>query len=315
MKRGFYILILVFTIFLSCSNDDKLLDDKYVRGVRLTNNYAEKSNDHKFLRYILNDDYIITGVHKVKIRPSTSKKEDSIPVKKEESPEKKPKEKNKKIRKEVKREIEKESDSIEIKYRRYHFIGLPKEVTNQIVTLPKREGFERLIQQQEGTLEILKEKLISREDAGGKVYKGLAIDYLVQIDNHLKFIEFYNERLYDAYLKLVIEAKQLDRSIEEEYNTVYGKINSSTVKDSVDVEKLAVLEKKYTSHKELLKTLLDWNLKLEDFQNSTDDFKILKDRNIAETFEMYKNKTSQKEVIHYLEIRLADLFHNTIIPN
>ncbi|WP_024769194.1 hypothetical protein [Aquimarina macrocephali] len=295
---------------MSCSNDDKLLDDKYVRGVRLTNNYAEKSNDYKFLRYILNDDYIITGVHKVEIKPGISKKEDSIAEKKEKSFEKKTKEKNKKIRKEVKKEIE--SDSIEIKYRRYHFIGLPEEITNQIVTLPKREGFERLIQQQEATLEILKEKLISREDAGGKVYKDIAIDYLVQIDNHLKFIEFYNERLYDAYLKLVIEAKQLDRSIEEEYNVVYGKINSSKVKDSVDVERLVVLEKKYTSHKELLKTLLDWNLKLEDFQNSIDDFKILKDRNIAETFEMYKNKTSQKEVIHYLEIRLADLFHNTI---
>ncbi|WP_106793731.1 hypothetical protein [Aquimarina sp. Aq78] len=306
MKRGFYILILVYTIFLSCSNDDKLLDDKYVRGVRLTNNYAEKTNDDTFLRYILNDDYIITGVHKVKIKPDISKKEDSITVKKEKPPGKKPKEKNKKIKREI------ESDSIEIKYRRYHFIGLPEEITNQIITLPKREGFDRLIQQQEATLEILEEKLISREDIGGKVYKDIAIDYLAQIDNHLKFIEFYNERLYDAYLKLVIEAKQLDRSIEEEYNTVYGKINSSTVKDSVDVERLAVLEKKYTSHKELLKTLLDWNLKLKDFQNSTDDFKILKDRNIAETFEMYKNKTSQKEVIHYLEIRLADLFHNTI---
>ncbi|WP_160112249.1 hypothetical protein [Aquimarina sp. AU58] len=310
MKRGFYILILVYTIFLSCSSDDKLLEDKYVRGVRLTNNYAEKTNDDTFLRYILNDDYIITGVHKVKIKPSVSKKEDSITVKKEKSPGKKPKEKNKKIKKSVKKETE--SDSIEIKYRRYYFIGLPQEVTSQIVTLPKREGFDRLIQQQEATLEILEEKLISREDIGGKVYKDIAIDYLVQIDNHLKFVEFYNERLYDAYLKLVIEARQLDRSIEEEYNTVYGRINSSTVKDSVDVEKLAILEKKYTSHKALLKTLLDWNLKLEDFQNSTDDFKILKDRNIAETFEMYKNKTSQKEVIHYLEIRLADLFHNTM---
>ncbi|EZH75358.1 hypothetical protein ATO12_00855 [Aquimarina atlantica] len=307
MKRGFYILILVYTIFLSCSNDDKLLEDKYVRGVRLTNNYAEKTNDDTFLRYILNDDYIITGVHKVKIKPSVSKKEDTILTKREKSPGKKAKEKRKRIKK---KEIE--SDSIEIKYRRYHFIGLPQEVTNQIVTLPKREGFDRLIQQQEATLEILEEKLISREDIGGKVYKDIAIDYLVQIDNHLKFVEFYNERLYDAYLKLVIEAKQLDRSIEEEYNTVYGRINSSTVKDSIDIEKLVVLEKKYTSHKELLKTLLDWNLKLEDFQNSTDDFKILKDRNIAETFEMYKNKTSQKEVIHYLEIRLADLFHNTI---
>lgn len=307
MKRGFYILILVYTIFLSCSDDDKLLEDKYVRGVRLTNNYAEKTNDDTFLRYILNDDYIITGVHKVKIKPSVSKKEDTIFIKREKSPGKKAKEKRKKIKK---KEIE--SDSIEIKYRRYHFIGLPQEVTNQIVTLPKREGFDRLIQQQEATLEILEEKLISREDIGGKVYKDIAIDYLVQIDNHLKFVEFYNKRLYDAYLKLVTEARQLDRSIEEEYNTVYGRINSSTVKDSVDVEKLAVLEKKYTSHKALLKTLLDWNLKLEDFQNSTDDFKILKDRNIAETFEMYKNKASQKEVIHYLEIRLADLFHNTI---
>lgn len=310
MKRGLYILILIYTILLSCSNDDKLLDDKYVRGVRLTNNYAEKTNDDTFLRYILNDDYIITGVHKVRIKPSVSKKEDTISVKKEKSPEKKPKEKTKKIKKKVKKEIE--SDSIEIKYRRYHFIGLPQEVTNQIVTLPKREGFDRLIQQQEATLEILEEKLISREDIGGKVYKDIAIDYLVEIDNHLKFVEFYNERLYDAYLKLVIEAKQLDRSIEEEYNTVYGRINSSTVKDSLDVEKLVILEKKYTSHKELLQTLVDWNLKLEDFQNSTDDFKILKDRNIAETFEMYKNKTSQKEVIHYLEIRLADLFHNAM---
>ncbi|MBG6129883.1 hypothetical protein IWQ47_000815 [Aquimarina sp. EL_43] len=310
MKRGLYILILIYTILLSCSNDDKLLDDKYVRGVRLTNNYAEKTNDDTFLRYILNDDYIITGVHKVRIKPSVSKKEDTISVKKEKSPEKKPKEKTKKIKKKVKKEIE--SDSIEIKYRRYHFIGLPQEVTNQIVTLPKREGFDRLIQQQEATLEILEEKLISREDIGGKVYKDIAIDYLVEIDNHLKFVEFYNERLYDAYLKLVIEAKQLDRSIEEEYNTVYGRINSSTVKDSLDVEKLVILEKKYTSHKELLQTLLDWNLKLEDFQNSTNDFKILKDRNIAETFEMYKNKTSQKEVIHYLEIRLADLFHNAM---
>ena len=296
MKRHIYILTLIYFVFLSCSSDDSLLNEDYVRGIRLNNNYAEASKDLKFFRYILDEERAIANKSNNNITPGLEKGKDTFKkdIKKKQKPE------------------DKKSDSIEIKYRRYHFIGLPKEVTYQITTLPKREGFERLLVQREPILYPLKETLIEAEDIGGSIYKDAAVDYLVQMDSYLKFIEFYNERLYDAYLKLVAEAKQLDRSIEEEYITVYGKMNSDKVKNSVDEEKLIVLEKKYSSHKELLKTLLQWNLQLKDFQNSTKDFKILKDSNIAEAFEMYQNNVPKKEVIHFLEIKLADVFHNAI---
>ncbi len=289
-------MFFIYFVFLSCSSDDGLLNEDYVRGIRLTNNYAEASKDFKFFRYILDQERAIANKLNSNIIFDLKKKKDSIP--------------KKRIKKSQKL-INKKNDSLEIKYRIYYFIGLPKEITDQIITLPKREGFERLLRQQEPILHPLKEALINAEDIGGSIYKEAAVDYLVQMDNHLKFIEFYNERLYDAYLKLVAEAKQLDRSIEEEYTTVYGKINSSKIKDPIDEEKLIVLEKKYSSHKKLLKTLLQWDLKLEDFRKSTNDFKILKDSNIVEAFEMYQNKIPKKEVIHFLEIKLADVFHDT----
>ncbi len=302
MKKRIYILILICFVFLSCSDDDGLLNEDYVRGIRLTNNYAEASKDFKFFRYIFDEERAIANKLNDNIISGLKKKRDTSTQ-----------DNTKKGIEKRRKSTNKKSDSVEIRYRRYHFIGLPKEVTNQIITLPKREGFERLFRQREPTLNPLKETLIKAEDIGGNIYKDAAVDYLVQMDHHLKFIEFYNEKLYDAYLKLVIEAKQLDRSIEEEYTTMYGKINSSKIKDSVDGEKLIVLEKKYSSHKELLKTLLQWNLQLEDFHNSTNDFKILKDSNIVEAFEMYQNRVPQKEVIHFLEIKLADVFHNTLI--
>lgn len=301
MKRCAYILILIYFVFLSCSNDDGLLNEDYIRGIRLTNNYTEASKDYKFFRYIFDEEYTFANKSDNKTLLNPEKNEDAG----KQDNDIKDLEKRQKA-------IIKKNDSIEIKYRRYHFIGLPKEVTYQITTLPKKEGFERLLKQQEPILYPLKETLIKAEDIGGTMYKDAAVDYLLQMDNHLKFIEFYNERLYDAYLKLVAEAKQLDRSVEEEYITMYGKINSSKVKDPIDEEKLIVLEKKYASHKELLNTLLQWNLQLEDFRNSTNDFKILKDSNIAEAFKMYQNNVPKKEVIHFLEIKLADVFHNTL---
>ncbi len=224
-------------------------------------------------------------------------KKPKINFKKREKKEKKPKEDN---------------DSIKIQYRKYRYEGLPKDITPQLLNLPEKEGFAHIIKDKKGRLSELGEQLKETEEKDKRVYKEIAISYLKAMDEYLDFAEFYNKKIYESYVKLVNEAREIDRQIRDEFTVLSARINSAEEKDPEDLEKQKILEKRYESHTELLQSLLKWNLKLKDIENPEGDIKLLKKRNASKVFTMYQNEVSEEKIIKFIEIRLADLFHKVL---
>ncbi len=205
-----------------------------------------------------------------------------------------------------------ENDSIKIQYRKYRFEGLPKEITPELLALPAKEGFDHIIKDNKGELSELGAQLKETQEKDKKVYKEIAISYLKAMDVYFDFAEFYNEKLYEAYLKLVQEAKVIDRQIRDEYTVLSAKINSAEENDVEDLERQKVLERRYEAHTELLQSLLKWKLTPADIENPTGDIKSLKRRNASKVFSMYQNEKSEEHIIKFIEIRLADMFHKLL---
>ncbi|WP_108867394.1 hypothetical protein [Aquimarina aquimarini] len=205
-----------------------------------------------------------------------------------------------------------ENDSIKIQYKKHHFEGLPKDITPQLLELPQKQGFSHIVKDKKGRLSDLKEQLRETEQKDKRVYKEVAISYLKEMDMYLEFAEFYNQKIYEAYLKLVHEAQEIDRQIRDEFTVLSAKINSSEEKDPEDLERQKVLEKRYESHTLLLQSLLKWNLKLEDIENPTAAIKTLKKQNASKVFTMYENEKSEEHIVKFIEIRLADMYHKLL---
>ncbi len=203
-------------------------------------------------------------------------------------------------------------DSIKVRYRKYFFEGLPKEITPQLMVIPREEGFEHLITKQNRNFYDLKHQLIETEEKDKKVYKEIALTYLKEMDSYFDFIDFYNEKLYQSYIKLVVEARQIDRQIRDEYMVLTAKINSAEQKEPDDLKKQKILEKRYNSHTMLLQSLVKWNLQPKDIEHPVGDIKTLKMQNASKVFSMYQNKRSEKQIINFIEIQLADLYHKVL---
>ncbi len=204
------------------------------------------------------------------------------------------------------------NDSIKIQYRKYRYEGLPTDITPELLALPEKEGFAHLIKDKRGKLSDLGEQLVETEQKDKRVYKEVALSYLKAMNLYFDFAEFYNEKIYESYLKLVGEAQEIDRQIRDEFTVLSGRINSAEEKNQEDLDRQKVLEKRYKSHTELLQSLLKWNLKPGDIEYPEGDIKTLKRRNASKVFSMYQNDKSEKDIVKFIEIRLADVFHKLL---
>ena len=115
--------------------------------------------------------------------------------------------------------------------------------------------------------------------------------------------------MYEAYIKLLEEAKAIDNELRYEYMQLSAKINSTQDKDPKDLKRQEVLQKRQNAHDQLLASLLSWNMSYEDFENPKNQIKLLKRRNASLVFDMFQDKEPKRKVIEFLEIRLADIFH------
>ncbi len=204
------------------------------------------------------------------------------------------------------------NDSIKIHYRKYRYEGLPIDITPELLALPEKEGFAHLIKDKRGKLSDLGEQLVETEQKDKRVYKEVAISYLKAMNLYFDFAAFYNEKIYESYLKLVDEAQDIDRQIRDEFTLLSARINSAEEKNQEDLDRQKVLEKRYESHTELLQSLLKWDLKPEDIEYPEGDIKALKRRNASKVFSMYQNEKPERDIVKFIEIRLADVFHKLL---
>ena len=159
-------------------------------------------------------------------------------------------------------------------------------------------------------LRLLARAVKKSEKSHKKFYKSAAIAYLKALFFYEDFLDKYDAWIYEAYLKLIKEGELVNSEIQQEYTTLKAKVN--TYKKPEDIEVLAVIEKKFDAHTEMLFSIKKWKLSPEDIRKPEGELKKMKERYVKKIYTMYLNEKPEDKIINYIEIRLADLYHQIL---
>lgn len=113
-----------------------------------------------------------------------------------------------------------------------------------------------------------------------------------------EFIERYHRLVSRAYFKIIAEAEKVDQQIRETYHQLRTEDGPS--------DELALAEKRYKAHTTMLEGLKSWNAFSD---NATADIEFFKAEHIVKSHEMLQKGISDQEVVRYLMLELADLYH------
>lgn len=122
---------------------------------------------------------------------------------------------------------------------------------------------------------------------------------------HPKFTKKFNSLVSRAYFKLIVEAERADIRLGEEYKRLYAK-NEDKMDDLEIQQEFTMVYKRFLAHRRMLAGLKSWNVFSE---NRTGDWEYFKKEYRETVYNMYKNKSSDDEMVAFLMYRLADLYH------
>src|SRR5690606_16413627 len=198
---------------------------------------------------------------------------------------------------------------LKISHEDYYFEGSPEEISMEAKALMPPQN-DKVPKQKRADLEFLIRAVHESESKDKKKYKESVINYLDALIEYRDFMEKYDQWIYSAYLKLIAEAEQIDYEIQDEYSTLQARVN--TYNKQEDKEELLEIEKKYSAHSLMLSNLRKWNLTLEEVKNPEGELKKLKETYFNKVYLMFKNGRPESNIIDYIEVRLADIYHKVL---
>ncbi|HMB64781.1 MAG TPA: hypothetical protein VKN36_16995 [Eudoraea sp.] len=124
----------------------------------------------------------------------------------------------------------------------------------------------------------------------------------------LGFDQKYGIMVSRAYYKIIAEAEKADFRLSAEYEnlTFRREQNASRKTDRSIRGNLAMANKKYLAHKEMLEGLKSWNIMSE---YGSDDLDFFKAEHKSEVAAMVREGKSEEGIINFLVYKLADLYH------
>ena len=112
------------------------------------------------------------------------------------------------------------------------------------------------------------------------------------------FIERFHNLVSRAYFKIIAEAENADATIRESYEQLLA--------DNGPENELALAKKRYRAHTNMLEGLKSWNAFTD---KATADIEFFKAEHVVNAHQMLQEGRSEQEVIRYLMLELADLYH------
>lgn len=88
--------------------------------------------------------------------------------------------------------------------------------------------------------------------------------------------------------------------------------NNAGHSDPDDLKRLVVLDKRNQAHDKLFEFLREADLKPEDMSSPDGELRNLKLQFAGQVFQLVENKMSDQDIITFLLIRLADMFHRIL---
>ena len=132
------------------------------------------------------------------------------------------------------------------------------------------------------------------------------------MSDYTDFEAKYNEMLYYAYLKLSSEAEKATYDLEAELDFVKEEALTKNKTSTKDQELIDLISKRLKAHRSLISTLKKWEITPEKINNPQGEVKILYNKYLKRSFELFDAGKTTEEIIEFLEIRWADYFHKRI---
>lgn len=205
-----------------------------------------------------------------------------------------------------------DNDTVKINYKKYNYIGIPLDLTPQIIKLPYTGEFPYLSSTKKEQLKDLEKQLFDSEKVEKKLYKNIALRFLKTLSDYTDFEASYYEMLYYAYLKLSAEAEKATYKLEQELDFLQREAAIKETLSLKDQKLIETITNRLIAHNNLLATLVKWEITPDKISNAEEEVKILRDRYLKRAFELYDSGKTKEEIIEFLEIRWADYFHKRI---
>lgn len=116
------------------------------------------------------------------------------------------------------------------------------------------------------------------------------------------FIERYHSLVNQAYFRLITQAENADDRIQEAYKEARKEFNQGLItKEALDQAK-----ERYKAHAFMLEGLKSWKAFKRE---RTADMEFFKAENIIDVYDLLQAGEPETDVIEYLMLELADLYH------
>ncbi len=121
------------------------------------------------------------------------------------------------------------------------------------------------------------------------------------------FEKKYHSLVSRAYYKIISEAEAADQRLRSEYARLSAKKGDvSAAQSAMYAENLAIIDKRYRAHTEMLEGLKSWNI-FSEYRSG--DLIYFKEDNIDAVSQMHAKGRSDESIINFLVFKLADLYH------
>ena len=122
-----------------------------------------------------------------------------------------------------------------------------------------------------------------------------------------EFEKKYHSLVSRAYYQIIAEAEKADKRLKAEYSRLRQEKRLHDGKQSKLYDaNLALIDKRYKAHTEMLEGLKSGNI-FSEFRSGDLDF--FKADNQEAVFQMYDKGRSDESIINFLIFKLADLYH------
>ncbi|MEO1011931.1 MAG: hypothetical protein AAFX53_11535 [Bacteroidota bacterium] len=131
--------------------------------------------------------------------------------------------------------------------------------------------------------------------------------YVTLLEEEAAFRKKYDALVHRAYFKIIAEAEKADERLRKEYlDWNRRKSETENTEDDGFHEELALINKRYTAHRKMLKGLKSWNIQSE---YRSDDLRFFKNEHRAEVQRMFNTGEDEGAIVRFLIFELADLYH------
>lgn len=121
------------------------------------------------------------------------------------------------------------------------------------------------------------------------------------------FLERYPSMVSRAYFRIIAEAEKADSRITGAYQQLVTQAQKEENAKNRQLEKeLALAEKRFVAHREMLEGLRSWR----SFNRyGSDDLDFFLEEYLPEAYKMYAKGQDDDQIIAFLMVKLADLYH------